>query len=144
MSALEKRAKPILLPLLSAETVTLTPRQLRTLGTWAFKMMLTIELCHSREATVLDAEYRDFYRDRRPPRHAYVWATALREPLYTSVYERQSLALPLHNQPVDYPTAYCATLAIENLLLQVFAGVFGEPLVLSGIHPEVERALIEL
>jgi hypothetical protein len=75
--AIEGTARPTLAALVRGEHRALEPADVHAVAAWAVKTSLIAQLTGTATAAALDRVYHDFYRERRPPVNAVVWAAAV-------------------------------------------------------------------
>jgi hypothetical protein len=127
MSRLEKRAKPILIPLMRGRESVLTPRQQAIVAMWFFLRTAIFDLrCEwaTPRPCYFDASELRFLHDQLDcDRHYLFFIAAYSETTKGFMREDQlfvNLIFDLDQPPSEPTRAYAFTLGIEHLILQVF------------------------
>jgi hypothetical protein len=121
MSGFESRAKPLLLPLLRGEEVTLDSAQQTLIASWATLFALTFELTRKAGDLYHTRQERGWFRQTHlPPRITQIWIGGYvgGEP---GLGWSQSLYFALDSNPEQLSKAYCTTFTIGHLALQVLS-----------------------
>lgn len=131
MSRLEKRAKPILIPLMRGRESVLTPRQQATIAMWFFLRTVIFDLrsetATPRQCYFEDSEFRLLHDRLTCDRHYLFFIAAYSETEKGFMREDQLFVrLVFPNEPPSDPVrAYAFTFCIEHLILQVFCAKGG-------------------
>jgi hypothetical protein len=127
LSRLEKRAKPILVPLMRGREATLTPRQQATIAMWFFARAVMFDLrCETvtpRPCYFDNSEFRLLHDRLTCDRHYLFFIAAYSETTKGFMREDQlfvNLIFDSDKPPSDPIRAYAFTLGIEHLILQIF------------------------
>src|SRR5262249_29797442 len=126
MRELEDRVRPILAPMIRTPrdiAVRLgipEPRQIdsiaqKIIGQWAYKMVLTVDLMQQpSERFFFELERNEFRQSLTVPDHIQIWLSCFIDEHISTLFDRRL------NGPRDFGEAYCMTVTIGHVALQVF------------------------
>jgi hypothetical protein len=134
MSNLEKRAKPLLLPMIEGRpTVIAEERDKRTLGAWALKTLMMLEYAKPERESLIPRPHCVFLRTyQRPPQQVKVWMGALPAELPNAPRARRFWERATYRKgPLpasDELKLYLGAISIKQLVFRI-EGFFGDDVV---------------
>ncbi len=117
MAQLEEYAKPILVPMIEARSLTLDAAQQLVVATWAVKTAIVIEPTLSKESNFSPEECSIVRTQARPPGSTTVLIAAIDGPIPTVQYRCVRIRTLLGQRPVFDLHVY--TIQVGTLVLQI-------------------------
>jgi hypothetical protein len=129
MSDLENGTKRLLVWLMEARSLYLSPEDQAQVALWATKTAMMLGFTHPRRRKIPDTDYHYLYKHREPPPFTSVWLARYSRIPENPFYRHYGLELVTVSGRSG--NAYVATMCIQQLVLRVFGHDLGEDMLLA-------------